>query len=127
VTSKKRKDRQGFVSPSEEDSKAVTVDFGFDSMSIHTGTAHPSRSTSTTPEDTAGLGNVAPPSSYKLFSRSANAIDLWQEDSIVFLPAKGLLKQFSCGLHVDRVENAMKRAAKKNGTTQTKDKDKVSY
>jgi hypothetical protein len=119
-SSKKRKDRNGGVPPSDE-SKSTTVNFGFDSMSIHVSPPKFSGADNTS----GGAANKVPPSSYKLFNRSANAMALWQEGSVVFMPAKDLLKQFSCVLYMDKVASAIERSAKKKSSGSAQGKDKV--
>jgi hypothetical protein len=78
-------------------SKPVSNTFGFDTMSI-----------SDHFEDTV-VGKSKPPSSnYKLYNKDVDATDLWQEGSIVFIPAKELLSQFFYTIDQPRVERAIK-------------------
>ena len=117
---KKRKDRHDFLVSSDDDAKSVAVNFGLDAMSI--------QSPHSNPNDVGGQdrrSKSTPASSYKLYSRSVNANDLWQNGAVVFLPAKDLLKQFCCGLQMDKVEHAVKRAAKKDKTAHGQDKVRV--
>lgn len=119
-SSKKRKGRQDVSSPrDDDDAKDVTVNFGFDSMSIQS--AHPKFSGIDCGDKGRG-GKSAPTSSYKLYSRNVLATQLWPEGSVVFLPAKDLLKQFSCSLQIEKVEQAMKRNANKSSGALVKEK-----
>lgn len=107
ASSKKRKNQTAMATSSG--------DFGFDSMSIHSLGGG---------EEGMGGRSAPPCSSYKLFSKGIAASDLWQENTVVFVPAWDLLNQFSCSLKESEVEDAMARAARKCGNNQPAE-DKV--
>ena len=56
--------------------------------------------------DNESVYKIGPASSYKLYDRSVSAINLWSEGSTVFVPARGLLSQFSLDINKDIAEKA---------------------